>query len=272
MPNTSPSTAISISTQKPHKTRVTFHRLGYQDLYPNLHLLKLLFQYSGYSLLALVAFVLLYLLAAWCLARIPVSAEENSSPDITVYLRTNGVHTDIIVPVRSQEKDWSPEIRFAHTRSGDSSLSYLAFGWGDKGFYLETPTWADLKVRTAFRAAFGLGSSALHTTFCPQPQENEQCVRLEMSRQQYQRLISYIEHSWQNDSAGAPIPIPTEARYGLHDAFYEAKGNYSLFHTCNTWTNDALKACGQKACWWTPFDKGIFYQYKQEKPLQTHPR
>jgi hypothetical protein len=39
-------------------------------------------------------------------------------------------------------------------------------------------------------------------------------------------------------------------------------GSYNLFHTCNTWTNDALKAGGQKACWWTPFDAGIFRQYQ----------
>jgi hypothetical protein len=49
--------------------------------------------------------------------------------------------------------------------------------------------------------------------------------------------------------------------YGTDDAFYEAKGAYDLFNTCNTWANGALKACDQKACWWTPTDKGIFHQY-----------
>ena len=50
--------------------------------------------------------------------------------------------------------------------------------------------------------------------------------------------------------------------YGKNDAFYEATGRYSLFHTCNTWTNNALKIAGQKACVWTPFDTGIFYHYQ----------
>jgi hypothetical protein len=50
--------------------------------------------------------------------------------------------------------------------------------------------------------------------------------------------------------------------YGDNDAFYEAIGSYNLFKTCNTWTNNALKSCGQKACFWTPFESGIFYQYK----------
>ena len=55
--------------------------------------------------------------------------------------------------------------------------------------------------------------------------------------------------------------INTDAVYGKNDAFYEANGSYSLFHTCNTWANNGLKACGQKACFWTPFDSGIFYHY-----------
>ena len=46
------------------------------------------------------------------------------------------------------------------------------------------------------------------------------------------------------------------------DAFYDAKGSYNLTRTCNTWTNNALKAAGLKACLWTPFDSGIFWQYR----------
>ena len=48
----------------------------------------------------------------------------------------------------------------------------------------------------------------------------------------------------------------------LYDAFYDAKGKYSLFYTCNTWANCALKAANQKASLWTVYDKGIFCHYK----------
>ncbi|HXU27639.1 MAG TPA: DUF2459 domain-containing protein, partial [Bacteroidia bacterium] len=50
---------------------------------------------------------------------------------------------------------------------------------------------------------------------------------------------------------------------GDNDSFYEAVGVYGLFYTCNTWANNGLKYCGQKACLWTPFEKGIFYQYRK---------
>jgi uncharacterized protein (TIGR02117 family) len=91
--------------------------------------------------------------------------------------------------------------------------------------------------------------------------EDKDCVKINISKQQYQRLIAYITRSLKRDATGKVIYIQTNAVYGKDDAFYDAGGSYSLFHTCNTWSNNALKKCGQKACLWTPFDTGIFYQY-----------
>ena len=64
-----------------------------------------------------------------------------------------------------KEIDWSQKFLYEDTVAKDSTLRYIAIGWGDKGFYLDTPTWADLKFSTAFKAAFWLGNSAIHTTF-----------------------------------------------------------------------------------------------------------
>jgi uncharacterized protein (TIGR02117 family) len=225
--------------------------------------MKKFLKYTGYTLLTLITLILLYLGCSWVLSRLTVPAERNTQPAITIYLKSNGVHTDLVLPVKTETKDWSQGILYKNTRSADSSFNYIAFGWGDKGFYLETPTWADLKASTAFKAAFGLSASAIHASFYEDLREDEHCVRLVIAKDQYQRLVAYIENSLQTDASGKPIVVPTDVRYGSNDAFYEARGNYNLFHTCNTWANDALKASGQKACWWTPFDKGIFYQYRK---------
>lgn len=223
--------------------------------------MKKFFKYIGYFQLGFISFILLYLFAAWGLSRISVEAEKSQQADIAIYLKTNGVHTDIAVPLKTARKDWSKTVLFQNTKSGDSSVNYVAFGWGDKGFYLETPTWADLKVSTAFKAAFWLSSSAMHTTFYKQLSEDKNCVQIKIDSAQYSRLIHFIDGSFLANPDGSFTCVGAHARYGNFDAFYDAKGSYSLFNTCNTWTNDALKACGQKACWWTPFDSGIFYQY-----------
>ncbi len=223
--------------------------------------LKKILKTTFITLASIAGFVLLYLGAALVLSRIAVNEDNVVKEEVTVYILSNGVHTDIVVPVKTAWKDWSQSIKFEHTTGKDSTAKFVAFGWGDKGFYLETPTWADLKFSVAFKAAFALSKSAIHATFYHQMQEGEQCRSIKMGIPQYKQLIEYIAQSFQKTGTGEPIYIPTNANYGDMDAFYEAEGSYSLFHTCNTWANNALKACGQKAALWTPFDTGIFYHY-----------
>jgi uncharacterized protein (TIGR02117 family) len=212
--------------------------------------------------LGIVLFFVFYSLAAFSLSRITINSDAGSqTQDVAIYIRTNGVHTDIVVPVKNSVKDWSQEIKYENTQSKDSTASYLAFGWGDKGFYLDTPEWSDLKASTAFNAAFGLGNSAMHTTFYKSIKENKDCVKMTVSKENYQKLINYIENSFQFDSAHSAMFIAATT-YGKNDSFYEANGKYSLFHTCNSWANGALKASNQKAAFWTVTDTGIFCHYQ----------
>lgn len=215
------------------------------------------------AVLGLIAFVLLYLGAAWCLSRITVDKEAGQPDDMAIYIKTNGVHTDLVVPVKNDLVDWSREIRFANTHLEDTCTAhYLAMGWGDKGFYLQTPHWSDLKFSVAFKAAFALSTTAIHTTFYDTLTENKSCKKIMISKSAYARLADYINNSFQKDAAGHVIKINTSANYNKADAFYEANGSYSMLHTCNTWANSGLKYCGQKACLWTPFDTGIFLKYQ----------
>lgn len=216
----------------------------------------------GRFVLFFIALLCTYALSAYTLSRMGVEANPETSKDIPIYIITNGVHTDIVLPIKTIHIDWSKEIKFENTRSKDTTFQYVALGWGDRGFYLETPTWADLKFSTAFKAAFGLSQTAIHATFYNELKEGKNCVKIFISAQQYQKLIAYIKKSFKTDSNNHFIHIQTEANYGKNDAFYEATGSYSLFHTCNTWANNALKVAEQKASVWTPFDTGIFYQYQ----------
>lgn len=141
-------------------------------------------------------------------------------------------------------------------------MQFVAFGWGDKSFYLETPNWSDLKFKVAFNAVFGLSTTAIHATFYNSLQENESCKEIRISQQEYNKLCKYILQSFQLNEKSETINIPTNANYGNTDAFYEAKGTYNLFFTCNTWANNALKVSGLSCCLWTIFDTGIFLKYE----------
>lgn len=220
-------------------------------------------KYPFYGILFLVVFFAIYLFLAFILSKISVNDEPQKSSDVTIYILTNGVHTDLVVPIRNEQMDWSKEVLFENTVGKDSLANYLAMGWGDKGFYLETPTWADLKFSVGFKAATGLSTTAIHATYYKKMTEAADCVKLQISKEQYGKLINYITNSFQKDNNGQFIPIKTNANYGKTDAFYEANGSYSMLHTCNTWANSGLKACEQKAALWTPFDSGIFDHYRK---------
>jgi uncharacterized protein (TIGR02117 family) len=211
--------------------------------------------------LGFVAFIALYLVAAFTIPNIAVDAEPVAEQTVTIYILTNGVHTDVVVPVKNAQIDWSKQVKFENTIRPDSTATFVGFGWGDKGFYLNTPTWSQLKFSVAFKAAFALSTSAIHATFHKQLVESPSCKKILISKEQYNRLITYIQNSFKTDVQRRIINIKTNANYGDTDAFYEAKRRYNLFYTCNTWANNALKACGQKACLWTPRDKPIFDKY-----------
>ncbi|HEX3008854.1 MAG TPA: TIGR02117 family protein [Bacteroidales bacterium] len=214
-------------------------------------------------LLVFVVVIVVYFFVAVILSAIPVKSKADKDSSVIIYLLSNGVHSDLVLPVRNHVKDWSVEIKFSHIPNRDTTYRYLAFGWGDRAFYLETPEWSDLKFKTAFNAVFGLGNSAMHATFFHGMREGNACVMLNLSTEQYKCLVKYIENTFRRDANGNVIQIIPLEIYGTNDAFYEASGRYNLFKTCNTWTNEGLKACGQKACLWTPFDKGIFWHYRK---------
>lgn len=213
------------------------------------------------SILFFLGFVLLYIATAYVLSKITVDKEPDTKPEVQIFILTNGVHTDIVMPVKNDQIDWSQQVQFKNTKAADSTYNYIAMGWGDKGFYLETPDWSDLRASVALKAATGLGKTAIHATYYRQMRLGDDCKSMMISKEQYSRLIAYVTASFQKDNSGNFIPIKTDANYSRTDAFYEANGSYSLTHTCNTWANNALKASGQKCCFWTPMDTPIFSKY-----------
>ena len=221
-------------------------------------IIKKLLKYTVIFVLSLMTYLLIVTLLSF------VSVNEDfaeNQKEIPIYILTNGVHTDVVLPLKSEHYDWTNQLKPEHTKAKDSTYQYAALGWGDKGFYLETPTWADLKTSTALKAASGLSSTAMHVTFYKDLKESNSCKKLQISSDNYKKLILFINESFQTKS-GEFLKIETDAVYGKHDVFYEANGSYSLFYTCNSWANQALKAANQKAALWTISDSGIFRHYE----------
>ncbi len=189
-----------------------------------------------YVLVSFLFFIIFYLSSAFICARITVNDTISKEGNITVYIKSNGVHTDLVIPVKSKKMDWSIVFPYANTKDKDTSSKLLALGWGDKGFYLNTPTWDDLTFSTAYKAMFGLSTSALHTTYLDTIEVSSTCKKISMTQHEYDLLVCYIKRTI-SSKKGSSIFIPTNAVYGKKDAFYEANGSYHVFITCNRWSN-----------------------------------
>lgn len=211
---------------------------------------------------SIISLIIIYLLAVIILPLISVNKKKENELDktISIYILTNGMHTDIVVPIKTDVIDWSVTIPFTDTKS-KKVFENIAFGWGDKGFYLNTPEWSDLKPSTAINAAFG-GTTAMHITFYNDLYVGENCKKIKISIEDYKNLVQFMKNSFALDSNRKIQYIKTDALYGDNDSFYEANGRYSIFYTCNTWAASALKSANQKAPLWTATQQGIFYHYR----------
>ncbi len=193
----------------------------------------------------------LYGLTAVLLMAWPANTDAMREPaTVEAYVLGNGVHTDLVLPIRSAAIDWSQRFRPEQFRAPPPDAEFVAIGWGDREFYLHTPTWADLTARRALGALAGGNRALLHVSYLRRADFGTHAWRLPLSAARHARLVAYVRTALPDDQA---VPI-AGAHYGENDAFYEANGSYDLFETCNTWTGRGLREAGVPMGRWTPFD------------------
>lgn len=195
-----------------------------------------------------------YLIIALILSIITVNGNRNQQTgDKIIYLTTNGVHLGIVLPIAHIENSLISDLDI------ETSDQYLSFGWGDKNFYLNTPTWGDLTIKNAFSAVFLKSATLLHVT--RYQAAHSKWIAVNVSEEALKQLNYYIANTFALNKNGLKIMLEGKG-YTKWDNFYQAKGSYSLFKTCNTWVNTGFKQSGLKACFWTPFDFGLLRKYR----------
>lgn len=209
---------------------------------------------------ALLLSVSLWLVAAFALSSIKLNTdyEVPASNGIEIYVSSNGVHTDFVLPVNNKICNWNTSLPLTDFNGTDSTWTHIAFGWGNKDFYVNTPTWNDLTFTTALKSAFGIGPAAMHITrYRNAPAISASCKRYIVSAAQYKNLVHYLQKHLMN-SSGSAVLI-NHPGYGYHDRFYESAGRYSLLKTCNEWTGNGMECAGLTVGIWTPTERMIMH-------------
>ena len=200
--------------------------------------------------------LVIYLLIALA-GLIPVNNDfEPTAGGVEIMVTSNEIHSDLVLPIRNEAVDWSRLLPQSHFAGDGRGARYVAFGWGNKEFFVNTPTAADVKVGTVFRALFCSYTSCMHVHMWDDSSVPAGVRKTTISLEQYRRLVEYISGSFQRDEGGR-FSLVAGVAYGPNDAFYDAHGSYHALNTCNCWTCRGLKAAGVRTGWFTPFPKTV---------------
>jgi uncharacterized protein (TIGR02117 family) len=205
---------------------------------------------------------LLYVAAALVLALVPVNAAFRMAADgVRVYLRSNGVHADLVLPTRTAWHDFAAEFPPQHTAALRDALPWVAFGWGDRDFMIETPTWRDLRFATAANALLGRGRGAMHVEYVEAP-ERYRVYGLRVDPAQYERLVARVRAGFERDVDGRPRHIARPG-FGANDAFYASTVDWTVVLTCNEWVRRVLAESGVRTAAWAPFAPALVWHVER---------
>ena len=198
----------------------------------------------------------LYLLAA-LIGLLPVNNDFAPTADgVEVTVTSTEIHADLVLPVRNEVIDWRPLLPAGDFAGDVGRATRVAFGWGNKEFYVDTRTYADLRAGTVARAVFWPSATCLHVEMWDDAADPAGARTVRVSHDQYRRLVEHVLGTFRRGAGGRFVPIEGGA-YGATDAFYHAHGSYHALNTCNCWVGRGLKAAGVRVGWFTPLPRTV---------------
>ena len=167
----------------------------------------------------------------------PLAPADNGLRVHAVRVVSNGWHTAIVVP--------RPELvatGLLPEADDFPDAAFLEFGWGDRVYY-------PAKKKTlgmALRAALTATPAVMHIAGLARAPEltyaDSEVVPMALTEGEFQHLVRAIAGDFKRPEGGRAEPISR----GLYrdSNFYDARGRFHLFNTCNTWTARMLRAGG----------------------------
>jgi uncharacterized protein (TIGR02117 family) len=193
------------------------------------------------------------LIAGTVVPRPLFSQSDAGEKSVEILVITNPIHTDIAIPATGETLQAFNFLGEGGLPLDAPGLRWLVFGWGGRAFYLETPTWAELKLVPALKA-LTIDRSVLHAELAGEIDRSLPNVKtLRVSETEFSKLLQAILDSF---SAGEPAAIAA-AGYGPNDRFYEANGYFNVLFSCNTWAAKVLRAGGVQTGLWNPLPQSL---------------
>jgi uncharacterized protein (TIGR02117 family) len=186
--------------------------------------------------LSLGLILLSLFLTSSCVTFGPTIEIPTRNTDHIIYFAFRHWHTSVIVETKRFSKQ-NPKLLAAL-----DDQKYLRIGWGDGDYF----TGKSKTFGAATKALVASSYSAVQMlTYSEQELREiprETILPLAISDRGMRLLLNYIEESIAVDEHGNVLRLPSLAiDTGI---FFKARGHYSVFSNCNTWSAQALRIAG----------------------------
>jgi uncharacterized protein (TIGR02117 family) len=186
----------------------------------------------------------------------PIWPRADTARTRDIIVLSNPIHTDIAIPLNDETRRRFSFLETVGLPLAHPDARWVIFGWGGRAFYLETPTWADLKPMPVFKA-LTVDSAVMRVGIVGEiASPDPSAVRLKVSDAGLDQLLTFVAESFVTDGNGSQKLIQ-HAGYGVNDRFFEAKGYFNALFGCNTWTARALREAGLRTGLWNPVPKTL---------------
>ncbi len=182
-------------------------------------------------------------------------ADLPGGTEYLIGLARGPIHYDFLIPLSSETRAQFAFAEAAGVPIANPDAEWLVLGWGAEGFYTTAGTYSDITAGAVLRAAMG-EAAVLRLDVAGNVQGVPGLSFLTLSEPQFAALLAAIDASFQRDQTATPIPLPY-AGFTPTDAFFAARGDFHLFHTCNAWIGETLRAAGVPFGIWTPTPQAV---------------
>ena len=224
-------------------------------------LLHLIYKFTIYFLVATLTSLTLLTIAALTPRKWNNSSKNDCNTKICV--SDTGVHSNIIIPTKNQIFDWHNHLSIDRIGIDNANdYNYLSFGWGDRDFYMSTPSLANLQFSTTFTALFLSTPSVIYIKGYQSIPAYSQIKCIKINQNDYLQLIQFIQSTFKLNTQGKKIRVGNG--HTNNAGFYAAIGNYSILKNCNSWTGSALRKANVNTPLWDGLSAPILFHLKSD--------
>ena len=214
-------------------------------------------QYGLNSFYSIISIVTFYYMCCLVLPLIHVNNDYlKKNKGTAIYITNIAGKSNIIMPVKNKITNWEEHFSLIKFDSIQPNQKWLCIGFDEEDAYMQNNS-SFLSYLFLLPQYCGFGQSIIHVNYLNDSAiNNRKLLKIYLGTEQYLKLCNFIKESFETNQSDSLKPIVKLAHF-KNEVIFEAKQEFSIIYTSNTWTNSALMSFGYKTGIWTALEIGI---------------